>query len=187
MLSIGVAFKAFFKALFDKKVSDRIENAMGLPAPQEEAATTPTKTAESQPKKIATPKPSRSDALILVEMLQREGRLLDFLMEDIEPYGDADVGVAVRDVHRGCRDLLTRVFDLQPLVEEEEGAQVQVPADYSAGKYRLVGQVSGDPPFTGELLHHGWTASKLALPEWKGSSENSKIVCPIEVEVKSSS
>ena len=43
-------------------------------------------------------KPS-GEPLRLLAILQREGRLLDFLLEDISSYQDAQIGVAVRDIH----------------------------------------------------------------------------------------
>ncbi|MGV2334905.1 MAG UNVERIFIED_CONTAM: DUF2760 domain-containing protein [Planctomycetaceae bacterium] len=50
----------------------------------------------------APAKPQRSEAISLLATLQREGRLLDFLKEPIDAYSDAQIGAAVRDIHRDC-------------------------------------------------------------------------------------
>ena len=107
-------------------------------------------------------------------------------MESLDDYSDDQIGVAVRDVHRGSREVLDRIFELQPIVTEEEGEACEVPADYSATEYRVIGQLEGDPPYQGELLHHGWRASHVKLPKWSGSEEGHHVVAPVEVEVRSS-
>src|SRR5689334_23353693 len=50
------------------------------------------------------PKPVKpsGEPLRLLALLQREGRLLDFLLEDIQSYPNEQIGVAVRDIHRSC-------------------------------------------------------------------------------------
>ena len=49
---------------------------------------------------VARPKPARSEAIALLETLQREARLVDFIKEPIDVYADAQVGAAVREIHR---------------------------------------------------------------------------------------
>ena len=185
MFSIGVAFRAFFASLFNRDTSQRVADALdgqarlAPPTPKSEA-TRPTKpTPPPEP-----PKPTRSDAVALLELMQREARLVDFLMESIDEYDDAQVGAAVRDVHRGCREVVQRIFDLQPGTSDPEGGTVNVSPEYSAGRYRLVGNVSGNPPYQGELLHHGWLASRVDLPKWTGGNDDRMVISPIEVEVK---
>src|SRR5262245_3785422 len=46
-------------------------------------------------------KPS-GEPLRLLALLQREGRLLDFLLEDIQGYGNDQIGAAVRDIHKNA-------------------------------------------------------------------------------------
>src|SRR5262245_28493800 len=48
--------------------------------------------AEGKPKEEKPAKPS-GEPLRLLALLQREGRLLDFLLEDVKNYPDAQIGV----------------------------------------------------------------------------------------------
>jgi hypothetical protein len=125
----------------------------------------------------------RSEALTLLAALQREARFVDLTQESLDQYSDAQVGAAARDVIRDCRAVLDRLFALQPVVVQEEGAQVEVPAGFDQGRYRMTGDVSGDPPFRGRLVRHGWEASKCELPVWSGSPQAARIVAPVEVEL----
>lgn len=131
----------------------------------------------------ATPLPSvRSDALTLLGVLQREARLIDFLKEDITPFNDAQVGAAVRDVHRDASAALSRMFDLKPVMTEPEGSVVQI-ASAGSGKARLTGNVTGTPPYRGALRHGGWQATKVQLPQWNGAPDTATIIAPAEVEL----
>src|SRR5215471_1807999 len=100
----------------------------------------------------------RADAEIasFLGMLQEKGRLVDFLMDNINPYNDAQIGAAARVVHTGCKSLLQEHFSIHPLRTEDEGSTVQVPAEYAVDEYRLVGKIAGQPPFSGVLVHCGW-------------------------------
>ena len=82
-------------------------------------------------------------------MLQDKGWLVDFLMDDINAYSDAQVAVAARDVHAGCKGVLQDHFAINPVRTEPEGSTAQVPAGYSADEYRLVGKIAGSAPFSG--------------------------------------
>ena len=42
----------------------------------------------------------------LLQLLQKHGRLVDFIFEDIDTYSDEQVGAGVRVVHQGCRKVL---------------------------------------------------------------------------------
>jgi Domain of unknown function (DUF2760) len=88
-----------------------------------------------------TPVPSRpnqADAEIVsfLAMLQARGRLVDFLMDDINAYGDAQVGAAARVVHTGCKAALLEHFRISPVRTESEGTTVQVAAGYSPDEYQ---------------------------------------------------
>jgi Domain of unknown function (DUF2760) len=88
--------------------------------------------------------------------LQARGRLVDFLMDDINAHDDAQVGAAARVVHAGCKAALQEHFRIRPVREESEGSIVHVAAGYPADEYRLLGRISGQAPFSGVLVHHGW-------------------------------
>lgn len=118
----------------------------------------------------------------LLGLLQREGRLIDFLQEDIEPYDDAQIGAAVREVHRGCRQALKDALDLRPVLEAPEGSEVEIEEDFDPGKIRLIGNVQGEPPFKGVIRHCGWRFTKINLPKWTGK-EKTDTIAPAEVEI----
>jgi len=172
-----LAFRAFFAVLFDRKSAERVEQCL-LPAP---AAETP---AEPAPAPAAPKAARRSDAVQLLATLQREARLIDFLLEPIAGYADDQVGAAVRNVHRDCQGVLERAFGLKPLLTETEGAPMEVPPGFDAARIRLTGQVVGQPPYRGTLVHAGWQATRCELPEWTGSAQAALVVAPAEVEVR---
>jgi hypothetical protein len=122
--------------------------------------------------------------LSLLAALQREGRFVDFIKEPLAAYSDAQVGAAVRDVHRDCSAVLERCFAVRPLVDGAEGAEVDVPSGFDAAQYRLVGNVQGQPPYRGKLCHHGWQATRKDLPDWTGGPSSAMVLSPAEVELK---
>ena len=126
---------------------------------------------------------TRSDALNLLAVLQREARLIDFLQEDISGYSDAQVGAAVRDVHRGSAAALQRLLGPKPVLSEPEGASVTVAGGADTGRVRLTGNVTGQPPYRGALRHAGWEATKVELPAWTGTSAAARVIAPAEIEV----
>jgi hypothetical protein len=137
--------------------------------------------AAAEPKRAESPTPSGAP-LRLLTLLQREGRLLDFLMEDVQTYSDAQIGSAVRDIHRTCRKALQEHLVLEPILPDAEGAEVTVPTGFDPSAVRLTGNVTGQPPFRGALRHHGWRvkAVNLAAPP---SGQDEFVVQPAEVEL----
>ena len=128
-------------------------------------------------------RPSSEPAVRLLAALQREGRLIDFLQEDISLYDDSQIGAAVRSIHAGCKEVLAKHMDIKPLFEEKEGAKVMIPPGFDAQAVRLMGNVTGDPPFRGILRHRGWRVESIRLPQ---SAEEKKqwVLSPAEVEVE---
>ncbi|MEK6258293.1 MAG: DUF2760 domain-containing protein [Planctomycetota bacterium] len=183
---VFTAFRAFFGSLFNAETAARVEQALkgeGLPAPQPLVAPP---TPELKPIEVKRPepkKPTQSEAITLLATLQREARLVDFLKEDLSGYADEQVGAAARAIQRDSAKVLERFFALQPVVADEEGARVNVPAGFDAARYRLTGKVTGDAPFAGTLQHHGWEATKCELPQFTGSDSAAKTVAPAEVEI----
>lgn len=127
---------------------------------------------------------STEPAVQLLGLFQKEGRLIDFLREDISSYGDADVGAAVRDIHRGCRRVLDAHFQLRPIREEEEGTTVTLPEDFDRSAVELSGQVPEAGPFSGILRHRGWYAAEVKLPTVPESADP-KVAAPAQVEAAS--
>ncbi len=119
-------------------------------------------------------------ALALLGWLQREGRLLDFLREAIDDYEDEQVGAAVRAIHKGCRKVLDEALALEPILPGEEETPVTVPAGFDPVAIALSGNVKGDPPFKGTLMHHGWRTSKVHVPV---PETDPRVLTPAEVEL----
>lgn len=174
---VGLAFKAFFGILFNRATAERVASAF------DSAALPKITTPEAKPVKAEQPsKPLRSEALTLLEALQREARLIDLCQELLDQYTDEQIGAAARNVIRDTGKVLDRYFGLKP-VAEIEGTEFTVPAGFDPARYRLLGNVSGSPPYHGRVTHAGWQASKCELPKWSGSKESAAIVAPAEVEV----
>jgi len=128
-------------------------------------------------------RPSSEAAVRMLAALQREGRLIDFLKEDISPYDDGQIGAAVRSIHTGCKEVLARHMDIKPLFEEKEGAKVMIPPGFDAQAVRLMGNVTGDPPFRGILRHRGWLVESIRLPQ-SAEEKNHWVLSPAEVEIE---
>jgi hypothetical protein len=126
-----------------------------------------------------------AEVVTFLATLQERGRLIDFLMDDITPYSDAQVGAAARVVHEGCKAALREHFAIRPVRDENEGAGISVPAGYPADEYRLVGKISGQAPFTGTLVHRGWKTEWVKLPRvLRPSGDRLPTIAPAEVEIR---
>ncbi|MBS3809145.1 MAG: DUF2760 domain-containing protein [Desulfobacterales bacterium] len=142
---------------------------------------------EHEPKKPSVSKKEIQEQnhryyLHLLSVLQRQGRLVDFLKEDLSAYGDAQIGAAVRSIHENCSETIEKHFAPRGIIDKEEGQQVTVAADFDPSSIKLTGNVTGEPPFTGILRHRGWRAGRLELPVLSGRSDP-RIIAPAEVEV----
>ena len=118
----------------------------------------------------------------MLALLQRDGRLVDFLMEDLSGYPDEQVGAAVRDIHSNCRRALARYVTVESILDGQEGGPVTVSDGLDPAEVRLVGNVAGRPPFQGTLLHKGWRVTHVSLPPL-GEGAGRAVVAQAEVEV----
>jgi hypothetical protein len=166
--TIKQAFRVFWRTFIDPAFPEKVEPLLALPVGQPAAPPEP-------------PKPS-GEPLRLLALLQREGRLMDFLMEDIQPYQDLQIGAAVRDIHRNCRKVVQEHLELEPVMSQNEEEQVTVADGFDPGKIRLTGNVTGKPPFTGTLKHRGWRVKEIKLPE-KAEGQDEFVLMPAEVEL----
>jgi hypothetical protein len=130
----------------------------------------------------ASEPPSSAPALQLLALLQREGRLVDFLKQDIAAFGDSDVGAVARVVHDGCRKALETHAQIEPIRPEAEGARLELAGGFDASEVKLTGRVEGEPPYRGILLHRGWRATRLELPV-AVDGHNALVLAPAEVEL----
>lgn len=144
----------------------------------------PPEAARPIPPAPAAPR-AEAEVVSFLAMLQEQGRLVDFLMDDINSYDNAQIGAAARVVHAGCKRVLQEHFDIHPLRTEDEGSTVQVPAGYMVDEYRLVGRISGQAPFSGVLVHRGWKTDMVKLPRLLSSVDGElPTIAPAEVELK---
>lgn len=193
-----MAFRCFFRLLFRGSLPDEATQYLpesarpALPEPsaaaeRNEAAKPEPRPAEARP----APKPERKadvadhhrdGALAILALLQREGRLVDFLRESLDGYEDADIGASVRDIHRGCRKVLDEHLVIEPVMPGQEDDAVTVPRGFDPGEIRLVGDVSGEPPFKGILRHHGWRVARTKLPTLTDGVDR-HVLAPAEVEI----
>lgn len=185
-MRLWLAISVFFQVLFSGETARRVQAALSGQAPTAKPTEPKPAAVETKPtpSPAAKPKPVRSEALTLLATLQREARLIDFLQEKLDGYEDAQIGAAVRDVHRDAAKTLERLFALKPLNSEAEGATLEVAAGFDPARFQLTGNVTGQPPFRGQMVHHGWVATRCDLPVWSGSEAAAKIVAPTEVELK---
>ena len=121
-------------------------------------------------------------ALVLLGLLQREGRLVDFLRESLDQHADAAIGAAVRDIHRGCKKVLDEHLRLEPVMPGQEEGPVVVPRGFDPAEVRLIGKASGEPPFRGILVHHGWRALGMKLPTLTEGVDR-RVLAPAEVRL----
>jgi Domain of unknown function (DUF2760) len=130
----------------------------------------------------AAPVKPSCEPLRLLTILQREGRLVDFFLEEVDGYTDEQIGAAVRDIHRNCRKALLEHLALEPVVPEAEGTAVTVPAGFDPSAIRVTGNVTGQPPFTGTVRHHGWRVKELRIAA-PPAGQDEFVVQPAEVEL----
>ena len=126
---------------------------------------------------------AEAGAVQMLAILQRQGRLIDFLQEDLSLYDDAQIGAAVRTIHEGCRQALAEHVKVEPIYNEAEGSTVTVQPGFDTRAIRLTGEVAGEPPFRGELRHRGWRVARIDLPRQAQSQDKELIVAAAEVEV----
>ena len=172
MNRILLAFRCFFNILFHGALSAEALGDLKL-AHREQAAPAKPGAASRTP---------ADGALQILTILQRDSRLVDFLMEDIASYSDDQVGAAVRELHNQCRDSLARYVALLPVIDGVEGTPVQAPSG-DPKAVRFIGNVPATPPSGGTLRHKGWRAAKVDLPGL-AAKEDTTIVAPAEIEIE---
>jgi Domain of unknown function (DUF2760) len=184
------AWVCFFRVLFDAAFAGRtfaVRDAMPeLPPPEPPPRELPPKVEPPpEPPKVKPAEPAKPDvtaALQLLALLQREGRLVDFLEQDVAGFSDAEVGAAARVVHEGCRKTLRQHARIMSVRSEEEGAGVTIADGYDAGEVKLIGNVSGKPPYRGVLVHRGWRVRDLHVPT-PTKAHDATVIAPAEVEL----
>jgi hypothetical protein len=195
MSRLFLAFLCFVRILFGKTLPpgamkflpegtppvSRLPPAAPAQLPRPEVQE-PREAREAREPKVSAAQHHRDGALALLALLQREGRLVDFLREPLDGFSDADIGAAARDVHRGCRKVLDQHLSLEPVMPGEEEAKVAVPKGFDPAEIRLIGEAKGEPPFRGTLRHHGWRVVDARLPTLADGVDR-RVIAPAEVEL----
>lgn len=186
----SLAWKIITNGVFAAEVEGMLKAAETTSSPKKIKAAAETDVVSERP---SAPKPGhppvqperlRSDAVTLLATLQREGRLIDFLKEPLDAYTDAQVGAAVRDIHRDCGGILERQFSIRPVVEQPEGSEISLGNQPDMNRFKLSGEAGQSSAGSGRLVHHGWQVTHCQLPQWTGSPASANIIAPAEVEVK---
>jgi hypothetical protein len=179
---ILLAFRSFFNILFSGALSDEVITELGLSRRTQPAAArtaAPVATAAAP----AAPTVKISDgALQILSILQRDSRLIDFIMEDISAYSDDQVGAAVRDLHDQSREALGRYVTLAPVIDSVEGTYAKAPAGAPAA-VKFIGNVPAETPPGGVLRHKGWRVTKVDLPALP-AKQDATIIAPAEIEIE---
>lgn len=142
------------------------------------------KETEEQEVSLQEKAPFDGKVVQVLAMLQKKGRLIDFLQEDISGYEDGQIGAAVRNIHKGCREAIDEYVNIEPVMKETEGDDITVEDGFDPSVIRLTGNVVGSPPFKGVLRHCGWRASTTAMPPLP-KNQDASIIEPAEVEMGS--
>lgn len=176
---IPLAFGAFFRTFSSGDYAthiDRLHREAEPPAAEV--------VSDEAPKPVpATLREASPDAALqLLGLLQRDARLIDFAMENIAAYSDAEIGAAARVVHEGCRKVLNEHFTMTPIRDETEGSSITLNEGFDAAAVRLAGNVVGNAPFRGSLTHRGWRAVDVRLPKLTEGHDTS-VIAPAEVEL----
>lgn len=172
-----MAFRSFF-AILGGNLPQDVASHFGYAKPARKQAETP------KPVEVQT----SDGALQILGILQRDARLLDFLMEDIGPFTDEQVGSAVRDVHAQCRESLAKYIKLAPVIDGVEGTFAKPESAGAVAKdpsaIRFVGNLPAQgKPNGGTLRHKGWRVDSASLPAI-GSRQSVAILAPAELEVE---
>ncbi len=153
------------------------------PTPPPPAITEPEPTPPAVDTDALLTQGARSGAVQMLAILQRQGRLIDFLQEDLSNFADDQIGAAVRSIHDGCKEALAQHVELEPVYHEDEGSRITVEPGFDPEEVRLTGNVVGEPPFQGELRHRGWRVATIDLPKRMNEDETLPVVAAAEVEV----
>jgi hypothetical protein len=174
---IGLAFSSFFSILFSGELSPDTLIALNL-TKREVAAKAPA----PKPAPVVPVVKASDGALQMLGILQRDSRLVDFLMEDITGYADDQIGAAVRELHDQCRDSIARYVTLQPVIDGVEGTFAKAPSN-DPNVVKFVGNVPAKPPAGGTLRHKGWRAAKVDLPALT-AKQDAAVIAPAEIEIE---
>jgi Domain of unknown function (DUF2760) len=180
---VAFAFRCFFSLLFNGEIPRDIAQKLARPAAPVPQAARGSAPSLSRLQEVEPPAADAFDrAVQMLALLQRDGRLIDFLTENISAYPDAQIGTAVRSIHDTCRQVLEQYVKLEPILNSEEDQPVTVMAGFDPAAIKLIGNVAGEPPVRGVLRHKGWRVKQVNLPPLPQGAGR-MVVAPAEVEL----
>ena len=182
-MRLFTAIKVFFTVLFDREKAKSLETLLLEHLPEPLAKEKKADICEESVKVSPEKQVQQSEAVTLLAALQREARLIDFFKENLDQYDDAQIGAAARSVHDQSAIVLDRFFAIEPLRTEAESSTLEI-TDVDAAVIQFTGNVPENPPYRGQLTHHGWKATKCELPKWNGSKETAFVIAPAEIEIR---
>lgn len=115
--------------------------------------------------------------------LQDKGRLLDFVMQDISSYNDAQVSAAARVVHGGLSKVIREFFEIEPLSAQPEGAKVEIDAQYDPIEHRILGNETKSQAHEGTIAHRGWRAKSINLPSVRETRSSKNVIAPVQIQL----
>lgn len=182
---LSVAGRCAQDSTLEGKVKAVLGGATPPPSPPPTPATAtvpPPPTASKSPPPPPAPTKPTGEPLRLLALLQSEARLLDFLMEDFGGASDAQVGAGVKEIHKKAAAALKKYLVVEPVLAGADGERVTVQKGFDPSAVRVVGNVTGEPPYTGELQHPGWRVKEIKLPT-TAEGQDPFVVQPAEVQV----
>jgi len=169
-----------FRILFDGRFAANVAMLRDGDAPSESKPPAPLPLEVREVPRQGRAPASADGALQLLALLQREGRFVDFVQQELASFGDAEIGAAARVVHEGCRRAIRQHARVVSVRNEAEGASLTL--ERATEDVKLVGNVAGSAPFRGVLRHRGWRVEELALPTVVGAHDPT-LVAPAELEL----
>ena len=188
-MGLGIACGAFLKCLFNRSFGQEVKElalqrrsgSTTVAAPQENTKPLPEKVEET--KLPETPAPATDgSAISLLATLQKDGRFIDFIEEDLSHYDDEEIGSSVRSIHEGCKKALKKIITKEKIIDQDEESTYRVNQGYNTHHIKLNGKVSDNFPLKGTLVHPGWRVTSLNLSE--RSDHLKDIIAPAEVEIE---
>lgn len=161
---LGPACRVFFQVLGNAAAAERVKPLLDAP--------------------VAAPKPAKKsgEPLRLLRLLQRDAKMVDFLMQDIAGASDGDIAVFVRDFHPKAQKVLKEHLVLEPVLPQPEGETVEVPKGFDPSAIQPLGNLTGQPPYRGTLKHGGWRVKDYTIPA-SPEGQDELVLAPAEVDL----
>jgi hypothetical protein len=126
---------------------------------------------------------SVAEALQMLALLQQRGRFVDFVMQDIAPISNEQIGAVARFVHQGCRSVFDELFEIEPVREEGEGAAITLAGAPDPEQLRIQGRTPTYPT-QATIVHRGWLTNRVTLPSVTAERQPPYVIAPADAEVR---